>query len=62
MRVLVEYEVLGDEIYSYIETFEYDWHEKLSGKLATSYTKKRVSNELLQRGVLCNKIEVLCWK
>lgn len=60
MRVLVEYEVLGDDNHAYIEEFEYNFKENLPIKLAESYAKSRVCKELLQRGVLCNKLEALC--
>ena len=60
MRVLAEYEVLGDDKYSYIESFEYEYSDKLSAKMGKEYAKRRICNELLQRGVLCNKLEVLC--
>ena len=60
MRVLAEYEVLGDDKYSYIEPFEYKYSEKLTMKMVKEYARRRICNELLQRGVLCNKLEVIC--
>ena len=59
--MLAEYEVLGDNQFSYMERFEYEFRGKMSPKTAIEYSKKRIGKELLHRGVLCSKIEVsLC--
>lgn len=56
MRVvaLVEYEVLGDEEYAYVERYEVEY-----GGRAYSVWRTRFVHDLLARGIICNKIKVI---
>ena len=59
--MLAEYDVIDDNQFSYMESFEYEFGNKLSPKMVIECSKKRIGKELLRRGVLCSKIEVsLC--
>lgn len=51
---LVEYEVLGDEKYRYIERLEDKW-----GNLQWNIWRVRFVRSLLARGIICNKIKVI---
>lgn len=56
MRVvaLVEYEVLGDEEYRYIERLEDEW-----GNLQWNIWRVRFVRSLLARRIICNKIKAI---
>lgn len=56
MRVvaLVEYEVLGDDEYAYVERYEDEW-----GNLQWDIWRVRLVRSLLARGIICNKIKVI---
>ena len=59
--MLAEYDVIDDNQFSYMESFECEFRGNLSPKMVIEYSKKRIGKELLRRGVLCSKIEVsLC--
>lgn len=58
MRVvaLVEYEVLGDDEYSYVERYEEVRCHKFD---AIRWWRTRVVHDLLAREIICNKIKVI---
>jgi hypothetical protein len=56
MRVLalVEYWVVGDDRYRYIETFEFEW-----ANWRYDAWRRYVVKHLFARGILCNKIKCI---
>lgn len=58
MRVvaLVEYEVLGDDEYAYMERYEAVYHNK--GEAIWCW-RARFVYDLLAREIICNKIKVI---
>lgn len=56
MRViaLVEYEVLGDDEYAYVERYEVEY-----GGGVYSVWRTRFVHDLLAREIICNKIKVI---
>ena len=51
---LVEYEVLGDDEYRYIEKLEDEWDN-----LQWNIWRVRFVRSLLARGIICNKINAI---
>lgn len=58
---MAEYEVIFDDKYSYIESFEIDSAES-KYKGLKNIARHRIRKELIQRGVLVSKIELICLK
>ena len=54
--VLVEYEVLGDDEYAYVEGYEEVYRNKCE---AVRCWRTRFVHDLLARGIICNKIKVI---
>jgi hypothetical protein len=57
--MLVEYEVLGDDEYVYVEWFEHILPNGWSKGLLNSYTRGKVVRTLINRGLVIKKIKEL---
>ena len=59
VRILVEYEVLGDDEYSYVERFDREYNDTVIPKSAEIYTRHYIVNTLAKRGLVIKKIKEL---
>lgn len=59
VRMLVEYEVLGDDEYSYVEWFEREYNDIVIIKSAKIYTRHYIVNTLAKRGLVIKSIKEL---
>lgn len=59
VRMLVEYEVLGDDEYAYMEWFEREYNDIVIIKSAKIYTRHYIVNTLAKRGLVINSIKEL---
>lgn len=57
VRMLVEYEVLGDDEYAYVEWFDHILPNEWSKDLLNSYTRGKVVRMLINRGIVVKKIK-----
>lgn len=57
VRMLVEYEVLGDDEYAYMEWFSHILPNGWSKELLNSYTRGKVVRTLINRGIVVKKIK-----
>ena len=57
--MLVEYEVLGDEEYAYVEWFDHILPNEWSKEMLNSYTRGKVVRTLINRGLVIKKIKEL---
>ena len=56
VKILFEYNVVGDDKYTYIESFETDIHKCT----AKSCVRNRLRKSLLNRGIIIENIKELC--
>ena len=59
IRMLVEYEVMGDEEYAYVEWFEREYNDIVIIESANIYTRHYIVNTLARRGLVIKKIKEL---
>lgn len=59
IRMLVEYEVMGDEEYAYMEWFEREYNDIVIIESAKIYTRHYIVNTLARRGLVIKKIKEL---
>lgn len=59
IRMLVEYEVMGDEEYAYVEWFEREYNDIVIIESAKIYTRHYIVNTLAKRGLVIKKIKEL---
>jgi hypothetical protein len=59
VRILVEYEVLGDDEYSYVERFDREYNDTVIPESAEIYTRHYIVNTLAKRGIVIKKIKEL---
>ena len=59
VRMLVEYEVLGDEEYAYMEWFNHILPNEWSKEMLNSYTRGKDVRTLINRGLVIKKIKEL---
>lgn len=57
VRILVEYEVLGDDEYAYMEWFERKYNDIVIIESAKIYTRHYIANTLAKRGLVIKKIK-----
>ena len=57
MRMLVEYEVLGDDEYAYVEWFDREYNDTVIPESAEIYTRHYIVNTLAKRGIVIKKIK-----
>ena len=66
IRMLVEYEVMGDDEYSYVEWFKREYNDIVILESAEIYTRHYIVNTLAKRGLVINSIKELrveiCWR
>lgn len=55
VRMLVEYEVLGDDEYAYVEWFERKYNDIVIIESAKIYTRLYIINTLVKRGLVIKK-------
>lgn len=60
VRVLFEYDVVGDDKYTYIESFETDVHKSTRKSMVASCVRNRLRKSLLNRGIIVENIKELC--
>ena len=59
VRMLVEYEVLSDDEYSYVERFDREYNDTVITESAEIYTRHYIVNTLAKRGLVIKKIKEL---
>lgn len=59
VRMLVEYDVLGDDEYSYVERFDREYNDTVIPESAEIYTRHYIVNTLAKRGIVIKKIKEL---
>lgn len=59
VRMLVEYEVLGDDEYAYVEWFDREYNDTVIPESAEIYTRHYIVNTLAKRGIVIEKIKEL---
>lgn len=59
VRMLVEYEVLGDDEYAYVEWFDREYNDTVIPESAEIYTRHYIVNTLAKRGLVIKKIKEL---
>lgn len=59
VRMLVEYEVLGDDEYAYVEWFEQNVRETHLPAHLNIVTRQKVLRDLAKRGIIIKKIKEL---
>lgn len=59
VRILVEYEVMGDDEYAYVEWFEREYNDTVIIESANIYTRHYIVNTLARRGLVIKKIKEL---
>lgn len=57
IRMLVEYEVMGDDEYSYVEWFKREYNDIVIIESAKIYTRHYIANKLAKRGLVIKKIK-----
>lgn len=57
VRMLVEYEVLGDDEYAYVEWFDREYNDTVIPESAEIYTRHYIVNTLAKRGIVIKKIK-----
>lgn len=57
MRILVEYEVLGDDEYAYVEGFEVQLGVGNEIERANTFARYKAVRELISRGVIVKSIK-----
>ena len=57
--MLVEYEVLGDDEYVYVEWFDREYNDTVILESAEIYTRHYIVNTLAKRGLVIKKIKEL---
>jgi hypothetical protein len=57
--MLVEYEVLGDDEYAYVERFDREYNDIVIPESAEIYTRHYIVNTLAKRGLVIKKIKEL---
>ena len=55
VRMLVEYEVLGDDEYVYVEWFDREYNDTVIPESAEIYTRHYIVNTLAKRGIVIEK-------
>ena len=59
VRILVEYEVLGDDEYAYVEGFEAQLGDGNEIKRANTFARYKAVRELISRGIIVKSIKEL---
>lgn len=59
VQMLVEYEVLGDDEYAYVEWFEQNVRETHLPAHLNMVTRQKVLRDLVKRGIVIKKIKEL---
>lgn len=59
VRMLVEYEVLGDDEYVYVEWFDHILPNEWSKEMLNSYARLKIVHTLINRGIVIKKIKEL---
>lgn len=59
VRILVEYEVLGDEEYAYVERFEVQLRDGNEIERANTFARYKAVRELISRGIIVKSIKEL---
>ena len=57
VKILFEYNVVGDDKYTYIESFETDINEHIAKSMQTSCVRNRLRKSLLNRGIIIENIK-----
>ena len=57
VRILVEYEVLGDDEYAYVEWFEAQLGNGNKIEQANTFARYKVVHELISRGIIVKSIK-----
>lgn len=57
VRMLVEYEVLGDDEYAYVEWFEVQLNDGNETKQANTFARYKAVRELISRGIIVKSIK-----
>lgn len=55
--MLVEYEVLGDDEYAYVEWFDREYNDTVIPESAEIYTRHYIVNTLAKRGLVIKKLK-----
>lgn len=59
VRTLVEYEVLGDDEYAYVEWFEVQLSDGNETKRANTFARHKAVRSLINRGIIVKSIKEL---
>ena len=59
VRILVEYEVLGDDEYAYVEGFEVQLGDGNEIERANTFARYKAVRELISRGIIVKSIKEL---
>lgn len=59
MRMLVEYEVLGDDEYAYVEWIDHRLPSVWDKEMLKSYARLKVIRTLISRGIIVKSIKEL---
>ena len=59
VRILVEYEVLGDDEYAYVERFEVQFGDGNEIERANTFARYKAVRELISRGIIVKSIKEL---
>lgn len=57
VRILVEYEVLGDDEYAYVERFEVQLGDGNEIERANTFARYKAVRELISRGIIVKSIK-----
>lgn len=60
VKILFEYDVVGDDKYTYIESFETSFRDNITKRNAIEYARNRLLKSLLGRGIVIENIKELC--
>ena len=60
VKILFEYDVVGDDKYTYIESFETSFSDNITRRIAIGFARNRLLKSLLGRGILIENIKELC--
>ena len=62
VRILVEYEVLGDDEYAYVEGFEVQLGDGNEIERANTFARYKAVRELISRGIIVKSIKEISVK
>lgn len=60
VSTLYEYSVVNDDNYTYIASFEWDYHPNVCIKQSKEWMRTKFVKELLKQGIIVDKIKELC--